>query len=146
MSIVRWLLLLLPSVLLAQSDDEAQLGKEVQALPPRIDAVASGGYWSRDHQDGLFRLVIITFGWEELASRAFLQWIRVDHDKQTEVVERTIPIKEIAGRLRVVSLRFVLRGKQWEIVISAERRIPEAKATFTITPTEDSYKITSSEK
>jgi hypothetical protein len=146
MSIVRWLLLLLPSVLLAQGDDEAQLGKEVEALPPRIDTVASGGYWSRDHQDGSFRLVIVTVGWEELASRAFLQWIRVDHDKQTEVVERTIPIKEIAGRLRVVSQRFVLRGKQWEIVISAERRIPEAKATFTITPTENSYKITSSEK
>ena len=147
MSITRWLLVLLPGVLLAQGGDDAQLAARAEALPPQIETVASGGYWSRDGDDGSFRLVIESVGWDELASRAFLQWIRLDHDKQAEVVERTIPIKEIAGRWRVVSQKFMLRGKQWEIIVSAQRRIPEAKATFTITPSaEFSYTIVTSEK
>ena len=38
-------------------------------------------------------------------------------------------------------------GKRWDIVISAKRRVPEAKATFTITPAADfSYTITTSVK
>jgi hypothetical protein len=147
MSITRWFLVLLPGVLLAQGENDSQLAAKAEALPPQVETVASGGYWSRDRQDGSFRLVIESVGWDELASRAFLQWIRLDHDKQAEVVERTIPIKEIAGRWRVVSQKFVLRGKQWDIIVSAERRVPEAKATFTITPTaEFSYTIATSEK
>ena len=147
MSITRWLLVLLPGVLLAQGEEDAQVAAKAEALPPQLETVASGGYWSRDRRDGSFRLVIASVGWEELASRAFLQWIRLDHDKQAEIVERTVPIKEIAGRWRVVSQKFVLRGKQWDIIVSAERRVPEAKATFTITPTTDfSYTIATSEK
>ena len=147
MSITRWLLVLLPGVLLAQGEDDAQLAAKAEALPPQIETVASGGYWSRSGQDGSFRLVIVSVGWDQLASRAFLQWIRLDHDKQAEVIERTIPIKEIAGGWRVVSQKFMLRGKQWDIIVSAERRVPEAKATFTITPTADfSYAIATSKK
>ena len=147
MSITPWFFVLLPGVLLAQGGDDPQLAAKAEALPPQIETVASGGYWSRDREDGSFRLVIESVGWEELASRAFLQWIRLDHDKQVAVVERTIPIKEISGKWRVVSQKFVLRGKQWNIIVSAERRVPEAKVTFTITPTADfSYTITTSEK
>ena len=88
----------------------------------------------------------------QLAAKAealppFLQWIRMDHDRQESIIERTVPIKEIDGRWRVVSQKFVLRGKRWDIVISARRRVPEPKATFTITPAADfSYTITTSEK
>ena len=148
MNIARWLLIaLVPSALLAQGGEDAQLNSKAEALPPQIETVASGGYWSRDGRDGSLRLIIEVLGWEDLYNRAFLQWIRVDPDKQEQVVERTIPIKEIAGRWRVVSQKFVLRGKQWNIIVSAKRRAPEAKATFTITPTVDfSYTIATSEK
>ncbi len=140
------LLFVFTSVLLAQSDKDAQLASVAEVVPPQIETVVSGGYWSRSGQDGSFRLIIVSVGWEELASRVFLQWIRLDHDKHAEIVERTVPVREVAGRWRVISQRFELRGKQSQIVLSAERRVPEAKVTFTITPTKDSYKITSSEK
>jgi hypothetical protein len=150
MNIVRhFLVLLLPCALLAQSKEEPQLAAkaEAEALPTEIETVVSGGYWTRHNQDGSFRLIIHLVGWEELSSRAFLQWIRTDHDKQELIVERTVPIKEIAGGWRVVSQKFVLHGKRWDIVISAERRAPKAKATFTITPSADfSYTISTSEK
>ncbi|PYI90702.1 MAG: hypothetical protein DME97_16090 [Verrucomicrobia bacterium] len=147
MKIAGWFLLLLPCALLAQSREDPQLAAKAEALPPQIETVASGGYWTRDKQEGSFRLVIQLVGWEELSSRAFLQWIRMDHDRQESIIERTVPIKEIDGRWRVVSQKFVLRGKRWDIVIAAERRVPEAKATFTITPAADfSYTITTSEK
>jgi hypothetical protein len=147
MNVARWFLVLLPCALLAQSQEDPQLAAKAEALPPEIETVASGGYWTHDNQDGSFRLIIHLVGWEELYSRAFLQWIRIDHDKQELIVERTVPIKEIDGRWRVVSQKFVLRGKRWDIVISAKRRVPEARATFTITPAADfSYTITTSEK
>jgi hypothetical protein len=147
MNFSRWFLVLLPCVLLAQSQQDPRLAAQAAALPPGIETVASGGYWSRDNQDGSFRLVIHLVGWEELSSRAFLQWIRRDPDKQEEIVERTVPIKEIEGRWRVVSQKFELRGKRWVIGVSAKCRAPKAEATFTITPAADfSYTITTSEK
>lgn len=149
MNVLRWLLLLvlIPGVLLAQSNTDPQLTTTVEAVPAQIAAVASGGYWTRDGHDGSFRVLIESVGWDELSSRVFLQWLRNDPDKQVQVIERTVPIKEIAGKWRVVSQKFVLRGKRWDIVVSAERRVPKAAATFAITPTADySYTIATSEK
>jgi hypothetical protein len=114
---------------------------------PEIETVASGGFWSRGGHNGSFRLVIEVLGWDDLYNRAFLQWVRVDPDKQESVVERTVPIKEIAGRWRVSSQKFVLHGEQTNIVIAAERHAPPARAIFTIVPSVDfSYTITKSEK
>ena len=109
MKIAGWFLLLLPCALLAQSREDPQLAAKAEALPPQIETVASGGYWTRDKQEGSFRLVIQLVGWEELSSRAFLPWIRMDHDRQASIIERTVPIKEIDGRWRAVSQKFVLR-------------------------------------
>lgn len=147
MKIVRCFLAIIMTAACARAQGDASLSGAVQALPAQIETVASGGYWSRNGQDGSFRLVIASVGSDELSSRVFLQWVRLDPDKREQIVERTIPIKEIAGRWRVVSQRFVLRGKHWDIVVSAERRVPPAKATFTITPSaEFSYTLVSSEK
>ena len=147
MNVVRCFLALIVTATFGRAQDDAPLSAVAQALPAQIETVASGGYWSRGAQDGSFRLVVQSVGWDDISSRAFLQWIRLDPDKREQIVERTIPIKEIAGRWRVVSQRFVLRGKHWDIVVSAECRVPQARATFTITPSaEFSYTIVTSEK
>jgi hypothetical protein len=147
MKIARSLLVLVSVATIATGQEDAQLAATVEALPTQIEAVASGGYWSRGKVDGSFRLVVEVLGWDDLYSRAFVQWIRTDPDKQDTIVERTVRIKEISGRWRVVSQRFVLGGKQTHIVISAERRSPLGKATFTVTPSADfSYTIATSEK
>ena len=140
---------LLPLLLLAtaQAQNDPPLLRDAEWVPPHIETIASGGYWSRDHRDGTYRLVIAVLGWDPLYSRAFLQWITTDPEKQQTLVERTVPIKEIAGRWRISSQKFVQRHKETTIVILAQRLAPEGKATFTITPSADyTYKITSSEK
>jgi len=49
MNIARWLLIaLVPSALLAQGGEDTQLNSKAEALPPLIETVASGGYWSRN--------------------------------------------------------------------------------------------------
>jgi hypothetical protein len=143
--LIRCLIAILPLALL-QAQDEVP-SKDAEALPTSIETVASGGYWSRDHHDGTYRLVIQVLGWETLYSRAFVQWITTDPDKQETVVERTVPIKEIAGRWRISSEKFDEREKHTVIIIAAERLELPAKATFTITPGADyTYKITTTEK
>jgi hypothetical protein len=143
--LLRCLIAILPLALLQAQDEVAS--KDAEALPISIETVESGGYWSRDHHDGTYRLVIQVLGWETLYSRAFVQWITTDPDKQETVVERTVPIKEIAGRWRISSEKFEERAKHTVIVIAAERLEPPTKATFTITPGADyTYKITTSEK
>ena len=42
----------------AQAQDEAPLAEKAAALPPEIETVASGGFWSRDGHHGSYRLVI----------------------------------------------------------------------------------------
>jgi hypothetical protein len=144
--LVRYLVAILPLATLA-AQNELPLAKDVEALPTSIETVESGGYWSRDHHDGTYRLVIEVLGWDALYNRAMLQWITTDPDKQATVVERTVAIKEIASRWRISSQKFEQREKQTVIVIVAERLEPPGKATFTITPAADyTYKITTSEK
>jgi hypothetical protein len=146
MKFTRWLFVIL-TLAAAHAQEEAPLADKAATLPLEIETVASGGFWSRDGHDGSYRLVIELLGWETLYNRAFLQWIRLDPDKQEKVVERTVPIEEIGGRWRISSQKFVYRGKQTIIVISAERQYPPARTTFTIVPSADfSYKITASEK
>ena len=146
MKLTRWLLVIV-TLTVAHAQEEASLADKVAALPPEIETVASGGFWSKNGQDGSFRLVIQLLGWDDLYNRAFLQWIRIDPDKQETVVECTVSIKEIAGRWRISSQKFVFRGKQAVIVVSAKRHAPPARATFTIVPSADfSYTITTSEK
>src|SRR4029077_20220172 len=138
----RWLFVML-LLAAAHAQDEAPLADKAAALPPEIETVASGGFWSRDGHDGSFRLIIQVLGWDDLYNRAFLQWIRIDPDKQETVVERTVSIKEIAGRWRISSQKFVYRRKQTVIVISAKRHAPPARAIFTMVPSADfSYTIT----
>ena len=146
MKLARWLFAIL-TFAAAYAQEQPPLADKAAAMPPEIETVASGGFWSKDGHDGSFRLVIQVLGWDDLYNRAFLQWIRIDPDKQESVVARTVLIKEIGGRWRISSQKFRLRGKQTIIVVSAERHAPPARATFTIVPSADfSYKISTSEK
>lgn len=146
MKLTCWLFVIL-TLMTAHAQEEAPVADKAATLLTEIETVASGGFWSRDGHDGSFRLVIELLGWETLYNRAFLQWIRIDPDKQELVVDRTVPIKEIGGRWRISSQKFVYRGKQTTIVISAKRQFPPAQTTFTVVPAADfSYTITTSEK
>src|SRR5437773_529035 len=41
-----------------------------------------------------------------------LQWIRVDHDRQESIIERTLPFKDLDGRWRAESQKFVPRRRR----------------------------------
>lgn len=146
MKLAVWLFVIL-ALTATQAQEAASVADKAVAVPTEIETVESGGFWTRDGHDGSFRLVIEIQGWDTLYNRVFLQWIRRDPDKQEDVVERTVPITEIAGRWRITSQKFVFRGKQTVIIISAKRQVPPAEATFTIVPSSDfSYTVTTSEK
>lgn len=146
------LLTFLLVVVSAFAQDDDQFSSDITKLRTDLEAVASGGHWQRDGQEGTFRLVIRLVGFEHLRNQVYLQWIRQSDDPdQPSVIERTVTVGEISG-WRVSGPRFVLDKKQWKIIVSAEREnvlegtSPTRRRFFTIVPAADySYRIVESE-
>lgn len=88
---------------------EADPVAEAQKLPGNIETVVTGGHWERGDQNGTFRVIMLLEGWEHLANRVLLQWIRYDEDKPEMVVENTVRIEEIpvGAAWRITSAKFV---------------------------------------
>ena len=115
-----------------------------QSLDTSLESVVSGGFWKRDQVDGAFRVLVLREGWEHVGTRVMLQWVRRDADKQDLVVEKTVPITEIAPmQWRVTDVKFVRAKDKWQIRLPV-MNIEGTKSTFTITPEPDhTYRITS---
>ena len=136
----------------ASAQDDDQFSSEITKLRTDLEAVASGGHWQREGQEGTFRLVIRVVGFEHLRNHVYLQWIRESGDpNQPNVIERTVTVREISG-WRVSGQRFVLDKKQWKIIVSAEREnvledTPQTQRRFfMIVPAADyTYRIVESE-
>ena len=131
-----------------ETREDSAIGTELQAMNPAIETVISGGFWERMDQDGSYRLIVRLEGWEHLANRVFLQWLRRDQDTHQIIVERTVPIAEFdAARWRISEAKFVLAGKQWKIVLRAQPTYEGQKVVFTIVPSADfTYKVTKGTK
>ncbi|QIF03410.1 hypothetical protein [Roseimicrobium sp. ORNL1] len=139
---------LLSVPLFSQDTDPAADGAK---LPTNVETVVTGGHWERGDQDGTYRVIMLLEGWEHLANRVLLQWIRYDQDKQEMLVEKTVAIEEIpvGAAWRITSVNFVTpkdlpakgskateKQGQLQLVLQAHSE-RAGKATFTITPTTD---------
>jgi hypothetical protein len=116
-----------------------------QALDASLEKVVSGGFWEREKADGVFRVLVLIEGREHIGSRVLLQWVRRDADQQDLIVEKTIPIKELAApQWRATDVKFVRVKDQWQIRIPVMPVFEGKNATFTITPDPNhTYRITS---
>lgn len=68
---------LAPAALAAQTaiaPDSAFL-PTLSALDPSVTAVSSGGAWAAGGEEGWYRVIIVTGGFEHVSSRLFVQWM-----------------------------------------------------------------------
>lgn len=69
----------------------------VSRLDVRVDTVLSGGRWCRGTEQGTYRVVVYSGGFEEVYHHLFVQWLRVDDRKREIVLQRTLPVREAQG-------------------------------------------------
>ena len=67
----------------------------VATLPPSISLVSSGGSWVDGNQQGTYRIVAVTTGWDHLQSRLYIQWIAEDDAQQKLTIAATTHVTEI---------------------------------------------------
>ena len=148
MPLLLWLCCLAPVV----AQDDAQFAREMSKLTPQLESATSGGHWSRSGEEGIFRLLIRTVGFEHVRNEAFLQWIRHSFEPDhPHTVERTVAMPELTG-WRITGHRFVLHRTRWKIIVTAERDnvvddTPRMhRKFFTVIPEPDySYRVTESD-
>lgn len=110
---------------LASGEDDAEFLTALSKLSPQVEEVITGGDWHRGEEDGRYRLIVRSMGYEHIYYDVYLQWVRISRDpNEDHVIERTVPIKELNGRqsLRFLSRNFVFENKQSKIVLVARAR------------------------
>ena len=110
----------------------------VRELGTDIAAVESGGYWSRDSEEGSFRLVVTAAGIEHVNHRLFLQWIKNNIDDGTQVVVSTVSIDEINSGQSEGYVIDLARDKDAKfgtlrVKVSARRERSNDKITYELT-------------
>ena len=88
----------LGSPALAEDGPEA----DAKATPVSIHQVLSGGYWEHGKDDGHYRVIVVTQGFEHISHRLLIQWIMIDHDNHDIKVVRTVAVTEVSDLSGVV--------------------------------------------
>ena len=101
------------------------------AVPTNVDAVEAGGYWTTGSQEGQYRLIVESSGYEHIVSRVFLQWLSQPKSSDDSVtILASVELTEIdAGGWRLYAPRFQLHGAQWQATIDGENSHTQPVAT-----------------
>jgi hypothetical protein len=103
MTLARYILpilaLLFPFAAAAQTTQPGD--SFVAALPASVSLVSSGGGWVDGNEQGTYRIVAVTEGWDHLQSRLYIQWIAEDDAQQKLKVVATTHVTEV--RMAVVT-------------------------------------------
>lgn len=91
LSFALFLLLLLA---LPARGEDAPDRKAVDALPAYISVVQSGGFWRSGAQEGHYRIVVTSGGFEHIVSHLFIQWVAIEGGRGETKVVRTVSVKE----------------------------------------------------
>ena len=104
----------------AQDEDVA----DAKAIPASVQSVQSGGYWQKGDQDGHYRVVVTSGGFEHVISKIYVQWIELDQDAREYKVLRTLDIKELNGGFAstIAATPKFTRAGPWSIALVVGRR------------------------
>jgi hypothetical protein len=56
------------------------VAQQALEIDPSVQFVVTGGYWTVDGRDGVYRVVVQQGGWEHVASHVIVQWLARDED------------------------------------------------------------------
>ncbi|MBM3529757.1 MAG: hypothetical protein FJX62_16865 [Alphaproteobacteria bacterium] len=115
--------------------------KDAQGTPASVHSVQSGGHWERGNDEGFYRVLVTSGGFEHVIARLFIQWIVLDQDKREYRLQRSVEVKEI-GIASVItpSPKFAMKGN-WTMPVAITRRDGKReKRTVTVRPDGYSFK------
>lgn len=75
----------------------AQSGSQsiVQQLPAPIVQVMTDGFWTRDKDEGFYRVIVVSGGVEHVSNQLFIQLMKVNSDQQNYRIDKTLAVKEL---------------------------------------------------
>ena len=115
----------------AQDEDVA----DAKAIPASVQSVQSGGYWQKGDQDGHYRVVVTSGGFEHVISRLFIQWIALDQDAREYKLNRTVEVKEIGIASTVTPAPKFTNAGNWTMSVVISRRDgSRERRTITVRP------------
>jgi hypothetical protein len=65
------------------------------ALPGEVRDVKSAGRWRMSDADGVYRVIVLRVGYEHVADRLYIQWLRNGVDDQSPQVIASVGVSEI---------------------------------------------------
>jgi hypothetical protein len=92
------------------------LAQQPVVLPADVETVVTGGRWRSGANEGTYRVVVRSGGFEHVVSQVQVDWVSnpTDQDKPQVVVASEIAS---TGSWRVGRARIVQRGKQWVAIL-----------------------------
>lgn len=81
----------------------------IQQLPAPIAQVMTGGFWTRDNEEGFYRVIVVSGGVENVSSQLFFQLMKVNSDQQNYRIDKSVAVKElnqVHGGAMTVSIKF----------------------------------------
>lgn len=67
----------------------------VQQLPALISQVMTDGFWTRDKDEGFYRVIVVSGGVEHVSTQLFIQLMKVNSDQQDYRIDKTVAVKEL---------------------------------------------------
>ena len=100
-------------LVLAASDTR---GQATTTIPADVEAVVTGGKWSANGQNGTYRVIVSTGGFEHIVSQVQVDWIAHSNDRDT--LDKVIASKIAqTGSWRLLTPRISRTGGQWRAVL-----------------------------
>ena len=116
MALNRMVLILLLGALAGSANAQG-----VPTVPTEVSGVLAGGYWTSGAQEGSYRIIIVSGGFEHIVSQVFLQWLsQPTSPNDSVVVLSTVELEAIsAGGWQATNPQFELKNKKWEATIAS---------------------------
>ena len=120
---------------------------DINQIPASIVQLISGGYWSRDKQEGFFRVIVSSAGTEHVGHSLYLQWVQVDPESGNAVITAATGVGELnqgdtqTHLLEVKQVESELGTLRLSIVVSRERSNDKLSDVLAADGTPGKYKF-----
>jgi hypothetical protein len=92
----------------------------VPRLDPSVTTVVTGGVWAAGNARGVFRLVELAEGWEEIRYRVIVEWLEEDQERHELVIRAVGDLSALApDQYSLTAPKLSRRRQRWYVTVRA---------------------------